>query len=273
MSAANRPLPARGSAMQENSSTRTIGTAPVPWNRPRWRTESNHAHAPAHIAAARMQDAGRVDRPSQHIPVNNAVDAIRVRPYVWNMPGRRHRNQHETLAALRNTDPKGQLHRAWQLRELLRTLLRHPLEQARGEVETLGVLGVPQPHPRDHGTRQEDSQAPARHPQDHRAGLLQRQARGVRQQDQSHHPHGLRLPPRRQPHRPDHAPMRWTRHPTTTTHDLTHENSRSLLFLYALLLKTWLQAHTNLCPCLMSRSTDQTRSCLISTSYRPKNGI
>ena len=82
-----------------------------------------------------MQDAGRVDRPSQHIPVNNAVDAIRVRPYVWNMPGRRHRNQHETLAALRNTDPKGQLHRAWQLRELLRTLLRHPLEQARGELK------------------------------------------------------------------------------------------------------------------------------------------
>ena len=38
----------------------------------------------------------------------------------------------------------------------------------------------------------------------------------------------LRLPPRRQPHRPDHAPMRWTRHPTTTTHDLTHESSRSL---------------------------------------------
>ena len=107
----------------------------MPWNRPRWRTESNHAHAPAHIAAARMQDAGRVDRPSQHIPVNNAVDAIRVRPYVWNMPGRRHRNQHETLAALRNTDPKGQLHRAWQLRELLRTLLRHPLEQARGELK------------------------------------------------------------------------------------------------------------------------------------------
>ena len=29
----------------------------------------------------------------------------------------------------------------------------------------------------------------------------QRQARGVRQQDQGHHPHGLRLPPRRQPHR------------------------------------------------------------------------
>ena len=62
----------------------------------------------------------------------------------------------------------------------------------------------------------------------HRTGLLQRQARGVRQQDQGHHPHGLRLPPRHQPHRPDHAPMQRTRHPTTTTHNLTHKNSRSL---------------------------------------------
>lgn len=54
------------------------------------------AHAPAHIAAARMQNAGRVDWPSQHIPVDDAVDAICVRPCVWNMPGSRHRNQHET---------------------------------------------------------------------------------------------------------------------------------------------------------------------------------
>ena len=37
---------------------------------------------------------------------------------------------------------------------------------------------------------------------------LQRQARGVRQQDQGHHPHGLRLPPREQPHRTRHAPLR-----------------------------------------------------------------
>ena len=44
------------------------------------------------------------------------------------------------------------------------------------------------------------------HPQG--AGLLQRQARGVRQQDQGHHPHGLRLPPREQPHRTRHAPLR-----------------------------------------------------------------
>lgn len=42
--------------------------------------------------------------------------------------------QDESLTALRNTDPKGQLYRAWQLKELLRTLLKHPIKQARGEL-------------------------------------------------------------------------------------------------------------------------------------------
>ena len=50
---------------------------------------------------------------------------------------------------------------------------------------------------------------------------------------EGHHPHGLRLPPRHQPHRPDHAPMQRTRHPTTTTHNLTHKNSRSLKDRYS----------------------------------------
>ncbi|MCG2834035.1 hypothetical protein L6906_03075 [Bifidobacterium bifidum] len=51
---------------------------------------------------------------------------------------------------------------------------------------------------------------------------------GVQQQDQGHRPHGLRLPPRHQPHRPGHAQMRRTRHPTATTRNLTHKNIRSL---------------------------------------------
>ncbi|MDL5499536.1 transposase [Bifidobacterium longum] len=42
--------------------------------------------------------------------------------------------QSATLGTIRNTDPKGQLYRAWQLKELLRTLLKHPIEQARGEL-------------------------------------------------------------------------------------------------------------------------------------------
>ena len=93
--------------------------------------------------------------------------------------------------------------------------------------------GFPQPHPRDRRTRPEDPPSWARHPQDNRTGLLQRQARGVQQQDQGHHPHGLRLPPRHQPHRPDHAPMQRTRHPATTTHNLTHKNIRSLKDRYS----------------------------------------
>lgn len=42
--------------------------------------------------------------------------------------------QSETLDAIGNTDPKGQLYRSWQLKELLRTLLKHPVEQAEGEL-------------------------------------------------------------------------------------------------------------------------------------------
>ena len=43
--------------------------------------------------------------------------------------------QNDALGAIRNTDPKGRPYRAWQLKELLRTLLRHPLDQARGELD------------------------------------------------------------------------------------------------------------------------------------------
>ena len=76
---------------------------------------------------------------------------------------------------------------------------------------------------------QKNQETPPRHPAHHRTWLLQRQARGVQQQDQGHHPHGLRLPPRHQPHRPDHAPMQRTRHPTTTTHNLTHKKQQKPL--------------------------------------------
>ena len=42
--------------------------------------------------------------------------------------------QSATLDAIKGTDPKGQLYRAWQLKELLRTLLKRPVDQARGEL-------------------------------------------------------------------------------------------------------------------------------------------
>ncbi|KAA8821194.1 ISL3 family transposase, partial [Bifidobacterium reuteri] len=43
--------------------------------------------------------------------------------------------QDESLTALGNTDPKGQLYRAWQLKELLRNLLKHPIGQATAELK------------------------------------------------------------------------------------------------------------------------------------------
>ena len=46
-----------------------------------------------------------------------------------------------------------------------------------------------------------------------------------------HHPHGLRLPPREQPHRARHAPLRQTRHTPNPTKNLTHENNRSLIYV------------------------------------------
>ena len=160
-----------------------------------------------------------------------AAEAMKGLKYaVLRNPGDLAERQSTALATLAGVDPKGQLYRSWQLKELLRTLLHQPAGQAEGggKTQTMDQLGQPLAHPRDRRTMQEDPQAPGRHPQNHPTRPLQRATGGVQQQDQGHHTHGLRLPPRRQPHRPDHAPMRWTRHPTTTTHDLTHESSRSL---------------------------------------------
>lgn len=50
-------------------------------------------------------------------------------------PGHLTERQAKAFDTLRNTDPKGQLYRAWQLKELLRTLLKHPLGQARAELK------------------------------------------------------------------------------------------------------------------------------------------
>ena len=102
---------------------------------------------------------------------------------------------------------------------------------SRSRIETMDLPGLPQPHPRDRRTMQEDPQTQGRHPQNHQTRPLQRQARGIQQQDQGHHPHGLRLPPRRQSHRHDQTPMQRPTHPPTNTHPPTHENSRRLIFL------------------------------------------
>ena len=49
-------------------------------------------------------------------------------------PGDLTDRQAEAFENLRRTDPKGQLYRSWQLKELLRTLLKHPLDQATTEL-------------------------------------------------------------------------------------------------------------------------------------------
>ena len=61
-----------------------------------------------------------------------------------------------------------------------------PARTGQGRVETLGVPGLAFTHARDRRTGEEDPAAPTGHPQDHRAGLFEREARGVRQQDQGH---------------------------------------------------------------------------------------
>ena len=65
----------------------------------------------------------------------NAAKRMRgVKYAVLKNPGDLTDRQFATLGTIRNTDPKGQLYRAWQLKELLRALLKHPIEQARGEL-------------------------------------------------------------------------------------------------------------------------------------------
>ena len=76
----------------------------------------------------------------------------------------------------------------------------------------------------DHGNALQQPQRRDRRNDDH-AGSTDE----APQPHQGHHPHDLWLPPRQQPHRARHAPLRRTRHTPTTTKNLTHENSRSPL--------------------------------------------
>ena len=99
-------------------------------------------------------------------------------------PGDLTDRQSEAFGNLQDTDPKGQLYRAWQLKELLRSPAQAPARTGPGRTEPLGVPGVPQPHPRDRRTREENPTPPAGHPAHDPAGLLQRQARGLQQQNQ-----------------------------------------------------------------------------------------
>ena len=132
------------------------------------------------------------------------------------------------LAALGDTDPRGRPYRSWQPKELPRDAPAPARRTSRGRSGTMDLPGLTQPHPRDRRTMREDPRTRGRHPRGHLTRPLQRRARGIQRQDQDHHPHGLRLPPRRQPHRHDQTPMQQPTHPPANTHPLTHENSRRL---------------------------------------------
>ncbi|MDM8323323.1 transposase [Bifidobacterium pullorum] len=65
-----------------------------------------------------------------------ATEAMRGVEYaVPRNPGDLTGRQSTALATLADADPKGQLHRSWQLRELLRTLPRQPVERAEAELK------------------------------------------------------------------------------------------------------------------------------------------
>lgn len=65
-----------------------------------------------------------------------ATEAMRgVRYAVPRNPGDLTERQSTALATLADADPKGRLYRSWQLRELLRTLLRQPVERAEAELK------------------------------------------------------------------------------------------------------------------------------------------
>ena len=97
---------------------------------------------------ARVADDGREPEDGQRLPARRVEDGRRHRPpgrgppqgrdaLAVRRPGgdrRGYRKGHTYPTVVRRTDPKGQLYRSWQLKELLRTLLKHPLEQARGEL-------------------------------------------------------------------------------------------------------------------------------------------
>ena len=97
-------------------------------------------------------------------------------------PGGLTDRQSATLDAIKNANPRGRLYRAWQLKELLRTLLKHPIDQATTELNRWMFWA-----------------SHSRIPE------IVELARKIRRR-------GLRLPPREQPHRLGHALLRRIRH-------------------------------------------------------------
>lgn len=172
-----------------------------------------------------------------------AAEAMKGLKYaVLRNPGDLAERQSTALATLAGVDPKGQLYRSWQLKELLRTLLHQPAGQAEGELKRwinwASHSRIPEIVELCRKIRRRRDDIPQNHP----TRPLQRATGGVQQQDQGHHTHGLRLPPRRQPHRHDQTQMLRPTHPIAGPRPLTHKNSRSLIFSSPRLVlpQTWM---------------------------------
>ena len=135
--------------------------------------------------------------------------------------------QSEAFDRLADTDPRGQPYRTWRLKELLRTLLRHPVEQAEDELNHWMFRAS---HSRIPEIVELAKKIRRRRPDILRTIRLGYPNTRLEASDSriKVNPHGLRFPPREQPHRAGHAPLRRTRHTATPTRHLTHENNRSL---------------------------------------------
>ncbi|WP_263574490.1 transposase [Bifidobacterium longum] len=131
------------------------------------------------------------------------------------------------METLEDTDPRGQLYRSWQLKELLRMLPHQPVGQAEAELKRWIF--------RASHSRIPEVVELCRKIRRRRDDILRTIGPGYSNarleafnNKINHHPHGLRLPTRRQPHRHDQTPMQRPTHPPTNTHPLTHENNRRL---------------------------------------------
>ncbi len=152
----------------------------MPWNRPRWRTESNHgSRTRPHCRCPNAGCWSSRPRPSHaHIPVTTMPSDARlyVSRHTSGICPQASSPHHQPRETLVGTPAEHGPQRASStaprpLRELLRHLLRHPLEQARGELKHWVFWASLQPHPRDHGTS--PGRFAGRRPdilQDHRAG-------------------------------------------------------------------------------------------------------
>ena len=89
-----------------------------------------------HACITVIVDHGRGRVIWAHDGNKTATEAMRGVEYaVPGNPGDLTERRSTALATLADADPKGQLYRSWQLRELLRTLLRQPVERAEAELK------------------------------------------------------------------------------------------------------------------------------------------